>query len=77
MRKLREQLREKEFECVNIGKIGAKEKEMLQQENERIKNHIKNLIEKKNDEMFALARESEVEYQKLKHNLQNKLSENK
>lgn len=42
-------LNDKISQCQSIGKTFKKEKEMMEQENERIKNQIKSVIERKND----------------------------
>lgn len=51
-------------------KTAKKQKDILEQEGERIKNQMKVLIEKKNDEIFANVREKQFEAQEARRNLE-------
>ena len=50
---------------------------MVEQENERIKAHIKSVIQKKNDEIFNLNRNRDTENQIVKQDLEKVIEDNK
>ena len=60
MKKMKEIVNDKKSECESISKNSKRQIQMVQQENERIKNHIKSIIEKKNDDIFNITRNKEV-----------------
>jgi vacuolar-type H+-ATPase subunit I/STV1 len=57
IRKLREIIKDKESECLSLAKNLRKEKEIFEQEHERLNYQLKSTIEKKTDEIYTISRE--------------------
>jgi chromosome segregation ATPase len=75
VRKLKEIIKDKESECDSIARTLKKEKEIYEQENERMNYQLKSMIEKKTDEIYAISRQKEMENQQTKRNLESIIEE--
>jgi hypothetical protein len=75
LRKHKELLKDKASECESIARSGKRERELLELENDRLRNQLKTVIEKKNDELFAVTRERDQEINNIRKGLEGSLEQ--